>query len=156
MNKLEISVDKIYKNLWYTHKVHEKQCIILSIGSLAIRLLSVAIIVTVLLLQFIQALDNTNNSLTFPSIMLTVLEVGLSFFILNFNYDKLLEQHRSSAKQLVRIKNKMIVAQSKGITAKELNEIANELSSIYFNAPQTGIIASVLANIEWNKEYNKK
>jgi len=137
----------VYDNLAFTHKVHEKQCEILSIASIIIRLLSVSLIVAVLFLQFWQfANTQTDRTLLVWSIILTVAEVGVAFFQLNFNYDKLLDQHRGTAKNCLLLKNRLLVAKSNPMTSNELMKYVDEANKIYEAAPQTGQLAKWMAN----------
>lgn len=139
----------IYDNLRFTHKVHEKQCELLSLGAFLIRIFSVLLICTVLFLQFWQIIDTRHGQiLTILSIIFTVVEVGVAFFQLNFNYDKLLDQHRTTAKSLLSIKNRLIVAKAGRIGQEQLDEFVAELNEIYGGAPQTNRIAKFLANRE--------
>ena len=137
----------VYDNLAFTHKVHEKQCEVLSYASIIVRLLSVTLIVSVLFLQFWQfANPQTNRTLLTWSIVLTVLEVGLAFFQLNFNYDKLLDQHRGTAKSCLLLKNRLLVGKTSAISSKQLMEYVEEANQIYAAAPQTGQLAKWMAN----------
>jgi hypothetical protein len=137
---------KIYDNLSFTHKTYEKQCEVLSIASICLRAVSVTLVVAVLMLQFWQLLyPSGSKTLTLISLALLVIEVGVAFFQLNFNYDKLLDQHRNTAKNLLSIKNRMIV-DMQTMTSQQLSAYVTELNVVYFNAPQTGELARLLAN----------
>jgi hypothetical protein len=141
----------VYDNLAFTHKVHEKQCEILSVASIVLRLVSVSLIVAVLFLQFWQfANPQTNRTLLVWSIILTVAEVGVAFFQLNFNYDKLLDQHRGTAKNCLLLKNRLLVAKSNHISSNELMKYVDEANKIYEAAPQTGQLAKWMANRKKN------
>jgi dipeptide/tripeptide permease len=144
---LHTAASQLFDNLHFTHKVHEKQCEVLSVSSIALRIISVAGVVIVLLLQFWQILEPANTQLTRRSIVVTVFEVGLLVFQLSFNYDNLLDQHRNSAKKALAIKNRLLVYMSaSNMTETKLNEFADEINDLYFSAPQTGAIAKYLAN----------
>jgi len=147
------ATNKIYDNLHFTHKIHEKQCELLSLGTLVLRLLSVILICGVLFLQFWQLIDTGHErTLVAWSIVLTVAEVGLVFFQLNFNYDKLLDQHRTTAKSLLIVKNRLIVAKASGITQKLLGSFVDELNEIYSAAPQTNRLAKWLVHREGKRK----
>ncbi|MEX2014823.1 MAG: SLATT domain-containing protein [Candidatus Saccharimonadales bacterium] len=148
---LRKTTEKLYKNLNFTHRVHEKQCELLSLGTFIIRLVSVILICTILFLQFWQLLNTPTGTLMVWSVALTVIEVGVTFFQLNFNYDKLLDQHRNTAKSLLAVKNHFIIAMTDNITKKQLEEYVDEFNEIYSNAPQTNKIAKWLANREDRK-----
>jgi hypothetical protein len=144
---LQTVASQLFDNLASTHKVHEKQCEVLSWTSAALRVVSVAGVVAVLLLQFWQILEPTNTQITRKSILVTVFEVGLLVFQLNFNYDKLLDQHRNTAKKALAVKNRLLVYMNgPKISEARLNEFAEEINDLYSSAPQTGIIAKFLAN----------
>ena len=143
------TAETIYNNLAFTHKVHEKQCEILSYASIVLRLLSVTLIVLVLFLQFWQAAFPQNSkTLMIWSIALTVAEVGVAFFQLNFNYDKLLDQHRATAKSCLSLRNRLMVAKINKLTATQLTGYVDEANKIYDAAPQTGKVAKWLADRE--------
>lgn len=151
------AVDRIFDNLEFTHKIHEKQCELMATGSIITRLVSVGLISMILLLQFIQLLPNKNSDeITVATIILTVIEVGVAFYQLSFNYDKLLDQHRSTAKSLLRIKNEMIVDMDGELDKPVLKSYVNELNKIYNDAPQTGWMAKFLVNKSWQTLFDRK
>lgn len=146
------ATDTIYDNLRFTHRVYEKQCELLSLGAFITRLVSVVLICAVLFLQFLQFIDtNHSSSITVWAIILTVLEVGVAFFQLNFNYDKLLDQHRATAKNLLTVKNRLIVAMTEKLTKPQLELYVDELNDLYTSAPQTNRLAKWLTNREDKK-----
>lgn len=139
----------IYENLKFTHKVHEKQCELLALGAFLIRIVSVLLICVVLFLQFWQIIDTGHSQLiTIWSIIFTVIEVGVAFFQLNFNYDNLLDQHRTVAKSLLSIKNRFIVSKASSMSQKQLDSFVAEINEIYSGAPQTNKLAKWMANRE--------
>lgn len=142
---------EILNNLRYTHKMHEKQCEIMSFATLLLRIINVVFICAILALQFWQIMDINHTAIIVTlSIIFTVLEVGLAFYQLNFNYDKLLDQHRTTAKMLLSAKNNMIVACAEKVNKAQLESLVYELNEIYAAAPQTGRFAKWL--VERDKE----
>lgn len=147
--KLQDAAEKLYENLDFTHRVHEKQCELLSVGAFLVRIISVVLICVVLLLQFWQIIDTTHSqTIAVWSIIFTVIEVGVAFFQLNFNYDNLLDQHRNTAKNLLSVKNHFIVARTGKVDQHQLDQFVNELNDIYRGAPQTNRLAKWMANRE--------
>lgn len=139
-------IEKLSCNLNFTHKVHEKECEVLFFFNNLLKMVSVANIVAVLLLQFLQ-LINDSLKLTNWSIYLTVFEVGLLSYQLSFNYEKMFEQHRNIAKRCLSIKNRLLLYRSnpKPID-KEVSIFIDEINELYAEAPQTGKLAKLLAN----------
>lgn len=148
---------KIFENLAFTHKVHEKQAELMSLGSQILRILILTSLLFSLWVQLVQLIPNfSTGSLTTLGIISTIVGIGLAFYQLNFNYDKLLDSHREAAKDLLEVKNKMIVAMDNGMTKAELNAFVDELNPIYRRAPQTGWLANILASIGSPKKPKKK
>lgn len=119
----------------------------MSLGSIAIRVLLLSSLLLSLGIQMLQP-DTGSDSRVWGtiSILSTLLGVGLSFYQLNFNYDKLLDLHRVTTKKLLNVKNRMIVACESDITQSQLDEFVLELNEVYENAPQTGWLAKRLVN----------
>lgn len=141
------AADKIYDNLDFTHKMHEKQAELMSIGSIVVRVLLLSSLLLSLGIQMFQQPTSAGmNAWSVVSIVSTLFGVGLSFYQLNFNYDKLLDLHRVTAKGLLGVKNRMMVAIEAGIGKEELNQFVDELEPLYTSAPQTGRIAKWLVN----------
>ena len=139
--------DRIFDNLDFTHKMHEKQAELMSFGSIIIRVLLLSSLLLSLGIQMFQPVAGSGFSfLSIISILSTLLGVGLSFYQLNFNYDKLLDLHRVTAKKLLNVKNSMIVAREGNISQKQLDEFVQKLNPIYESAPQTGWLAKKLVN----------
>ncbi len=142
------SVETLFDNLSYTHKVHEKQCEVFSAASVAMRIISVVLLVVILLLQFSQLLTDGESTLLIRiSVGLTLLEVGLAFFQLNFNFEKLLDQHRTTAKKALAIKNRLLIDKAT-ITKAKLDQYVREINELYESAPQTGRIAKWITEKE--------
>jgi hypothetical protein len=119
----------------------------MNLSNIIARALSGVLIVVVLGLQLWQLLPDTDTAtLNRFSIAFTILEVGLVFFQLSFNYDKLWEQHRTSAKNMLVVKNRLLVAMSAPLARKELDSFVDEINQLYLDAPQTGWLAKFLAN----------
>lgn|GEM_PF-4185344 len=156
MNSINKAYDKLYKNLWYTHKVHEKERWLLACRISLTRWTNIVLVSGVLLLQFYQLLYPTEKAFLVWSIILAAIEVAFTFYQLSFNHGALYEQHQSTAKIMVRLKNRMISMDTSKLTEKALNQISEQLSDIYEKAPQTGLIAQWLADIDWKKEYPRK
>lgn len=139
--------DRIFDNLDFTHKMHEKQAELMSLGSIAVRVLLLSSLLLSLGIQMLQPTTGSGFGVwNIISILSTLLGVGLSFYQLNFNYDKLLDLHRITAKKLLNVKNRMIVAREDDITQSQLDEFVLELNPIYESAPQTGWLAKKLVN----------
>lgn len=139
--------DRIFDNLDFTHKMHEKQAELMSLGSIALRVLLLSSLLLSLGIQMLQPTTSSGFGMwNTISILSTLLGVGLSFYQLNFNYDKLLDLHRVTAKKLLNVKNRMIVVREGGISQKQLDEFVQELNPIYESAPQTGWLAKKLVN----------
>ncbi len=139
--------DRIFDNLDFTHKMHEKQAELMSLGSIAVRVLLLSSLLLSLGIQMLQPTTGSGFGIwNITSILSTLLGVGLSFYQLNFNYDKLLDLHRVTAKKLLNVKNRMIVAREDDITQSQLDEFVLELNPIYESAPQTGWLAKKLVN----------
>lgn len=139
--------DRIFDNLDFTHKMHEKQAELMSLGSIAVRVLLLSSLLLSLGIQMLQTTTGSGFGIwNITSILSTLLGVGLSFYQLNFNYDKLLDLHRVTAKKLLSVKNRMIVAREDDITQSQLDEFILELNPIYESAPQTGWLAKKLVN----------
>ena len=137
----------IFENLAFSHKVHEKQAELMSFGSKILRLLILGSLLFSLAVQLIPLIpDASSTSLTVLGIIATIIGIGLSFYQLNFDYDKLLDSHRELAKELLAVKNRMIVAMDGGITKSELEAFVDELNPIYQRAPQTGWLANKMAS----------
>ena len=151
------AVKKIYDNLAFTHKVHEKQAEIMSLGSQVLRMLILASLLFSLWVQLVQLIpDYDAGSLINLGIISTIVGIGLAFYQLNFNYDKLLDSHREAAKDLLEVKNKMIVAMDNGMTQVELDAFVDQLNPIYRRAPQTGWLANIMATLGTPKKSKKK
>lgn len=141
------AIDIIYANLKFTHKVHEKQAELLSFGSIIIRIVLLLSLIGSLGLQLLQLLpEYANANLNRVAILVTLAGVGLSFYQLTFNYDKLLELHRNTAKDLLAIRNRITVAMDKPVSQQDLNKFVEDLNQIYKRAPQTGWLAKIIAN----------
>jgi hypothetical protein len=139
--------DRIFDNLDFTHKMHEKQAELMSFGSIALRVLLLCSLLLSLGIQMLQPVANSNfEAWNVVSILSTLLGVGLSFYQLNFNYDKLLDLHRVTAKKLLNVKNRMIVAREGSVSQKQLDAFVQELNLIYESAPQTGWLAKKFVN----------
>jgi hypothetical protein len=146
---------ELYENLWFTHKVHEKQAWIYSASSAFVKIMNVALISTVLLLQFIQLIKPELSCAGYWSLGFAVLEVGFAVFQLSFNYETQGEQHRMVAKKLCSAKNNMLIMKEKKNAHVDLENMVTRLNEIYEQAPQTGWFAKKLADREWNKEHKK-
>ena len=141
------AVKTIYENLAFTHKVHEKQAELMSIGSKVLRLLILVSLLFSLGVQLAPLVPGFNTTtLTILGVISTIIGIGISFYQLNFNYDKLLDAHREMAKELLAVKNRMIVAMDETMSRTELENFVNELNPIYQRAPQTGWLAKIMAN----------
>lgn len=141
------AIDRIFENLDFTHKMHERQAELMSFGSVAIRVLLLGSLLLSLGIQMFQSISPTGfSSWNVVGIIATLLGVGLSFYQLNFNYDKLLDLHRVTAKNLLSVKNRMIVARDRDVSQEQLNKFVEELNPIYASAPQTGWLAKKLVN----------
>lgn len=139
--------DRIFDNLDFTHKMHEKQAELMSLGSTVIRVLLLSSLLVSLGIQMFQPATSSGFGMwNIIGILSTLLGVGLSFYQLNFNYDKLLDLHRVTAKKLLNVKNRMIVAREGNISQKQLDDFVQELNPIYESAPQTGWLAKKLVN----------
>lgn len=137
----------IYDNLAFTHKVHEKQAELMAWGSKALRLLILASLLFSLGVQLAPLIPGASSStLTVLGVISTIIGIGLSFYQLNFNYDKLLDAHREIAKELLAVKNRMIIAMDGTISKSDLEDFVNEVNPIYQRAPQTGWLANAMAS----------
>lgn len=144
---MKIAVEQLFQNLNFTHKVHEKECEALFWASNFLKIVGVFNVVTVLLLQFLQIRYGSSVILMDWSIYLTVLEVGLLIYQLNFNYEKQYELHRSTAKQALAIKNRLLVYKNTSRFSEDgMDKFVEEINTLYSFAPQTGKIAKFLAN----------
>jgi len=150
------SAKTIFVNLSFTHKVHEKSAELMALGSKIMRLLVLVSLLFSLAVQLAQLIpDITSTSLTFWGIVAAIVGIGLSFYQLSFNYDKQLDAHRETAKDLLGLKNRMIVSMDTAITKTELEVFVDEVNAIYRRAPQTGWLANSLAS--WKpKSKNRK
>jgi len=146
--------NKLYGNLWYTHKTHEKEAWILFVKINTMRWINVVLISIVLLLQFVQLLKPELVWVKYVSIGLIVAEIGFAIFQLSFAYDRLLDKHRAVAKNLVELKNDFISTSSKKNFSGNIDRLSKATSLSFRDAPQTSLMAEKLADRAWKKEYN--
>ncbi len=145
MNKK--SLISIYENLAYTHKVHEYEAYLSKLVVTTIRILSILMLSTALALQYLDAKFQTRDY-TSISISLTVISVLMQVFQLSFGFESKHDVHRSTAKSAVAIKNKMkiFIDEISLHTTDERDAIIEEINAVYETAPQTGMIAKLLAD----------
>lgn len=151
MNKKTLNL--IYENLVYTHKIHENEAYISKVMVTIVRALSILLLSTALLLQYLDV-KFQGNDYSSISILLTVFSVVLQVFQLSFGFESKHDVHRSTAKSAVSLKNRMkiFIDELELHTVVERDAMIEEINAVYETAPQTGKLSKLLTDRSTKRE----